>query len=140
MEMIERPDPRLVESWCREGVAHDHGACGRLWNPNDQHDDRGELLTARIDSMGLTLGEMRDVLVMLSDGSPNQLEAALNFVQRMRDIAAAPKPGGNDVLALARAGSCADCGGQLGDVVDGRSGCPQCGSWFDLRLAEIGQA
>jgi hypothetical protein len=29
------PDPRLASSWCREGVAHDHGACGSLWNPRD---------------------------------------------------------------------------------------------------------
>lgn len=30
-----RPDPRLPESWCREGVAHDHQACGTLWDSTD---------------------------------------------------------------------------------------------------------
>lgn len=32
---IHRPDPRLAASWCREGVTHDHQACGPLWNNND---------------------------------------------------------------------------------------------------------
>ncbi len=27
-----RPDPRLATSWCREGAAHDHDACGLLWD------------------------------------------------------------------------------------------------------------
>lgn len=34
----QRPDPRLAASWCREGVAHDHQACGLLWNSSDQAD------------------------------------------------------------------------------------------------------
>lgn len=38
MNMPERPDPRLASSWCREGVAHDHRACGWLWNNTDQRD------------------------------------------------------------------------------------------------------
>ena len=37
-ETIRRPDPRRPESWCREGVAHDHGACGSLWNSVDALD------------------------------------------------------------------------------------------------------
>lgn len=27
-----RPDPRLASSWCFEGIAHDHDACGNQWN------------------------------------------------------------------------------------------------------------
>lgn len=33
-----RPDPRLTTSWCGEGVAHDHGACGALWDTSDPAD------------------------------------------------------------------------------------------------------
>lgn len=33
-----RPDPGRPESWCGEGVAHDHGACGDRWNPADPRD------------------------------------------------------------------------------------------------------
>lgn len=33
-----RPDPRRPGSWCREGVAHDHGACGNKWNNHDPRD------------------------------------------------------------------------------------------------------
>jgi hypothetical protein len=33
-----RPDPRLAESWCREGVTHDHGACGDLWDSTSRRD------------------------------------------------------------------------------------------------------
>lgn len=32
---IERPDPRLVTSYCKEGVGHDHTACAPLWNGAD---------------------------------------------------------------------------------------------------------
>jgi hypothetical protein len=32
---VKRPDPRLASSWCREGVTHDHGACGGKWNNHD---------------------------------------------------------------------------------------------------------
>ncbi len=35
---VGRPDPRLTESWCGEGVAHDHQACGTLWNSADPRD------------------------------------------------------------------------------------------------------
>ena len=40
MNNEDRPDPRDVESWCREGVMHDHAACGNLWDPTSQHDMR----------------------------------------------------------------------------------------------------
>jgi hypothetical protein len=35
---VRRPDPRVPESWCREGVSHDHGACGSLWDSTDQRE------------------------------------------------------------------------------------------------------
>lgn len=35
---VRRPDPRHTASWCREGVAHDHRACGPLWNSTDPRD------------------------------------------------------------------------------------------------------
>lgn len=35
---VRRVDPRNTESWCREGVAHDHGACGSLWDSSDPRD------------------------------------------------------------------------------------------------------
>lgn len=35
---MSRPDPRKLESWCREGATHDHGACGLLWNSADPRD------------------------------------------------------------------------------------------------------
>jgi hypothetical protein len=38
LTVTKRPDPRLTGSWCREGVAHDHNACGWLWNPDDPVD------------------------------------------------------------------------------------------------------
>ena len=37
-KMTSRPDPRLAASWCGEGLAHDHGTCGDLWNPFDASD------------------------------------------------------------------------------------------------------
>jgi len=37
-EMTSRPDPRSAASWCDEGIAHDHRACGDLWNPFDACD------------------------------------------------------------------------------------------------------
>lgn len=43
-------------------------------------------LTARADSMDLTPAELRDVLVMFSGSSPDGLEAALNHIQRIRDM------------------------------------------------------
>ena len=43
-------------------------------------------LTARADSMNLTPSELRDVLVMFSGSSPDDLEAALNHIQRVRDM------------------------------------------------------
>ncbi len=33
-----RPDPRTPTSWCHEGVAHDHGACGALWDSSSGQD------------------------------------------------------------------------------------------------------
>ncbi len=36
--MTQRPDPRLASSWCREGVKHDHEACGTKWNNHDPRD------------------------------------------------------------------------------------------------------
>ncbi len=36
--MTQRPDPRRASSWCREGVKHDHGACGTKWNNHDPRD------------------------------------------------------------------------------------------------------
>jgi hypothetical protein len=33
-----RPDPRIATSWCREGVTHDHAACGSLWDATDPSD------------------------------------------------------------------------------------------------------
>lgn len=36
--IARRPDPRLRESWCGEGVAHDHQACGSMWDSSDPHD------------------------------------------------------------------------------------------------------
>jgi hypothetical protein len=38
MTDLNRPDPRRPGSWCREGVAHDHGACGSLWDSADYRD------------------------------------------------------------------------------------------------------
>jgi len=38
VRVITRPDPRVIESWCGEGVAHDHNACGSLWDSSDPHD------------------------------------------------------------------------------------------------------
>ncbi len=35
---VDRPDPRRPESWCREGVAHDHQACGSLWDSTSERD------------------------------------------------------------------------------------------------------
>lgn len=35
---IPRPDPRSPASWCHEGVAHDHRACGTLWDSADPQD------------------------------------------------------------------------------------------------------
>jgi hypothetical protein len=37
-ETVRRPDPRLTESWCREGATHDHGACGNLWDSTSRRD------------------------------------------------------------------------------------------------------
>ena len=45
-----RPDPRRVTSWCHEGVAHDHQACGVLWNNHDPRDI--EAAAAYADDLG----------------------------------------------------------------------------------------
>lgn len=39
-EVVRRPDPRIRESWCGEGVAHDHQACGlgSMWDSSDPRD------------------------------------------------------------------------------------------------------
>lgn len=37
-DTIRRPDPRRPESWYREGVAHDHRACGTLWDSTDERE------------------------------------------------------------------------------------------------------
>jgi hypothetical protein len=36
----KRPDPRRPGSWCHEGVAHDHQACGlgAMWDSSDPRD------------------------------------------------------------------------------------------------------
>lgn len=34
--IVGRPDPRLATSWCREGDAHDHEACGSLWDSSQR--------------------------------------------------------------------------------------------------------
>lgn len=38
--VVARPDPRVRESWCGEGVAHDHQACGlgSMWDSSDPRD------------------------------------------------------------------------------------------------------
>src|SRR5438105_8508351 len=37
---VRRPDPRRPESWCHEGVSHDHQACGlgSMWDSSDPRD------------------------------------------------------------------------------------------------------
>jgi hypothetical protein len=37
---IRRPDPRRPDSWCHEGVSHDHQACGlgTMWDSSDPRD------------------------------------------------------------------------------------------------------
>ncbi len=39
-KVVTRPDPRVRESWCGEGVAHDHQACGlgSMWDSSDPRD------------------------------------------------------------------------------------------------------
>lgn len=38
MSGLGRPDPRVPASWCHEGVAHDHRACGTLWDSTSRRD------------------------------------------------------------------------------------------------------
>lgn len=37
---VRRPDPRRPESWCHDGVSHDHQACGlgSMWDSSDPRD------------------------------------------------------------------------------------------------------
>jgi hypothetical protein len=39
-QSFNRPDPRRIESWCRGGIAHDHSACGSLWDSSSGRDIR----------------------------------------------------------------------------------------------------
>lgn len=73
--IVRRPDPRLPESWCGEGAAHDHGACGSLWDSASTGDRKeADQWTARRGTgtdnpkdtnafarVGLIVGRFRDM-------------------------------------------------------------------------------
>lgn len=74
-EVVRRPDPRLAQSWCQEGVAHDHRACGLLWDSTSASDrEEADRWTARRDTgtnnpkdtnafarVGMICGRFRDM-------------------------------------------------------------------------------
>ncbi len=74
MTAATRPDPRLASSWCREGVAHDHQACGLLWNSVDPRDSEAAAIWAddraeerrRAEMPVLTIEWLNDEYVRIS--------------------------------------------------------------------------
>ncbi len=68
-----RPDPRIATSWCREGVTHDHDACGRRWNSADPADVQAAArwTAARTTRDNLSITDAETALVRAIDHATN---------------------------------------------------------------------
>ncbi len=137
--LVRRPDPRLPESWCGEGVAHDHGACGSLWDSNDARDmeeaacwaDRqgtgtdNPKDTNQFARVGLVVGRLRDMdpqatvaAVATSDGGGERLTYG-----DLRDLLSSAFDAGDRLQRIAAWHSReTGAGGMVGDY------CTECGN------------
>lgn len=98
--IVRRPDPRLPESWCREGVAHDHGACGSLWDSTDRRDIEEAARWA--DDQAAARRAEGDRNTLSKQQALEALDAAIDATERMQGD---PMPTAEELLGeLTRAG------------------------------------
>lgn len=93
--VVRRPDPRRPGSWCREGAAHDHRACGSLWDSTSQRDieeaarwadengprERLEAKAAELRAAGYVV-----LAPQLADGSPTYSDAEAADLRRLFEM------------------------------------------------------
>lgn len=113
--VITRPDPRVRESWCGEGVAHDHQACGlgSMWDSSDPNDvAEAERWIAGQPAAGpptraalMTLVRLYALARITANATVPPRNASSTVVElHARDVAEVQRLEGEIVAALAAAG------------------------------------